>query len=682
MSPAAARAARASSTFGSVSHAGQNASDRVGQQVGGPHRVERGDGVRLCPQRRRDSSATPPDCESIRARTRTMSACSSGSWHAARAASAAWWPRRSRRPPMRPRSPPAAVAPACSASGVSSAARRHAAAAAAAPLPLLGVDAPPPPARPRRPRRARPGRRRGATPGATPARGEARRPTPRGPRGARSATRAGRSPSAPADGETRAAPRRSARGPRPRPAPSAASGVARPITSISPRSSTAATRSAARVVLGELFDARGERALDVRRDRHQPVERRSVSEPASSSTASGLPPLACAIRSACSRETGRREAASATASAGLSRRDLEHGEPGRVETAPRARSQTDQHGDVVGVEPPKRERERRRRRVVQPLGVVDHEQERRVACVRRQQAQRRGADREPIALRRRAHRQRALERPPLAIGKIADRIQERPADVEQRAKRHRRLRLDTDHPDHPHPVRARDGVVQERGLARRRPRPRRPARRCGPRGHPRAAPAAAPARHLCRPARTQSTATPAARADSPYATRPTRRDDAGVTPTRAAAAGAKVTPSTAAESNQSRSQTTKERTHHGLHRVARISMFIAALARDAAIGAPSASADPPSTWTTNDRPRVHTATRFADFRRHREGDADEAAADRPEHLHSPSSGAAADLERRFRLDGRWIGALAAAGASAVVFGVMFDVRRRRQPSVA
>ena len=108
---------------------------------------------------------------------------------------------------------------------------------------------------------------------------------------------------------------------------------------------------------------------------------------------------------------------------------------------------------------------RRRRRVVEPLGVVDHEQERRVASLRREEAQCRGADRKPIALGGWAHRQRPLERLPLAIGKLGDRPQERPAHVEQRAKRHRRLGLDAgDHGSRACRRRRAHRVLQERGL--------------------------------------------------------------------------------------------------------------------------------------------------------------------------------------------------------------------------
>ena len=114
------------------------------------------------------------------------------------------------------------------------------------------------------------------------------------------------------------------------------SGVARPITSIRPRSSTAATRSAARVSSG----SSSTRAANVRSmwaGIGTSPSMTLVSDAGSSSTASGLPSLASAIRSACSRDTGRREAASATASVSAQPSELEHGKPGGVETTLRPR---------------------------------------------------------------------------------------------------------------------------------------------------------------------------------------------------------------------------------------------------------------------------------------------------------------------------------------------------------
>ena len=115
-------------------------------------------------------------------------------------------------------------------------------------------------------------------------------------------------------------------------------------------------------------------------------------------------------------------------------------------------------------------------------------------------------------------------------------------------------------------------------------------------------------------------------------------------------------------------------------RVARIMAAIAALAAVVAIAAPSALAVPRSTWMTNHPLLVHTATR---------SQASGAPNGQPMNLPPIDPSSALRFQRvaayqnvGFDWTAAGIGALAAAGASAVVFGVMFDVRRRRQPSVA
>jgi hypothetical protein len=106
--------------------------------------------------------------------------------------------------------------------------------------------------------------------------------------------------------------------------------------------------------------------------------------------------------------------------------------------------------------------------------------------------------------------------------------------------------------------------------------------------------------------------------------------------------------------------------------VARISMFVAALVATAAIGAPSALADPPY----NTAPSQSVTPTPLMSRQPR---------NLPHFDHSVLA-----LHRTTRITGgtafSWsaagIGALAAAGACFVVFGVTLDVRRRRRPGVA
>ena len=131
-------------------------------------------------------------------------------------------------------------------------------------------------------------------------------------------------------------------------------------------------------LLGKLLDARRERALDVRRDRNQAVDlarlRRDQLENRERIPAAHLrDPLRLLLRDRSSRARQRDRIGRAQPG------ELEHREPGHVEAGGSARPQADQDGDIVGVEPPQRERKRRRRRIVQPLRVVDHDQQRRLA---------------------------------------------------------------------------------------------------------------------------------------------------------------------------------------------------------------------------------------------------------------------------------------------------------------
>ena len=86
---------------------------------------------------------------------------------------------------------------------------------------------------------------------------------------------------------------------------------------------------------------------------------------------------------------------------------LELLEPGRHVSVG---SVSQQHGDAVGPEPARGEAQRLERRLVEPLHLVGHAQHRPLLGREREQAEQRGADRQPGLRRRRLELQRARER--------------------------------------------------------------------------------------------------------------------------------------------------------------------------------------------------------------------------------------------------------------------------------
>lgn len=112
-------------------------------------------------------------------------------------------------------------------------------------------------------------------------------------------------------------------------------------------------------------------------------------------------------------------------------------------------------------------------------------------------------------------------------------------------------------------------------------------------------------------------------------------------------------------------------------RVAKISTLAAILVATAAIFAPAASADPPYNTTAGHGQPVRTITPTP------------VMSHQPRNLPPIDESSALRIQRVSAYHGTtfdWtaagIGALAAAGACVLVFGVTFDLRRRRQPSVA
>jgi hypothetical protein len=121
--------------------------------------------------------------------------------------------------------------------------------------------------------------------------------------------------------------------------------------------------------------------------------------------------------------------------------------------------------DRLGEQAAEREAERVRARAVQPVRVVDEHGHRLLLGVRGEQAERRRADREPVAGARRAEGERALERRRLRLRDPVEAGQRRPEQLVQPGERDLRLRRDPAGTQQAHPRRPRRRVLEQRGLA-------------------------------------------------------------------------------------------------------------------------------------------------------------------------------------------------------------------------
>jgi hypothetical protein len=110
------------------------------------------------------------------------------------------------------------------------------------------------------------------------------------------------------------------------------------------------------------------------------------------------------------------------------------------------------------------EHERTCRLVVEPLGVVDDAEHRRLVGGGREQAQRRSSDREPARGRRRADVERRCERRGLPLGEPFELRQDRPEELVQSCVGHLSLRLDTGCAEDDEAVALVERLPEKRGL--------------------------------------------------------------------------------------------------------------------------------------------------------------------------------------------------------------------------
>ena len=148
---------------------------------------------------------------------------------------------------------------------------------------------------------------------------------------------------------------------------------------------------------------------------------------------------------------------------GRQARDLDRRDPGRGERHRAvAGGEQDRHG--VGLEPAGGEQEGVGRAPIEPLGVVDHDQQRRLGAQLGEEAQRAGADQEPAGRRALGQAERRAQRRGLGAGQAVEAVEERVQQQVEGPEGQLGLRLDPDASQHPHPTRRPDGVVEQRRL--------------------------------------------------------------------------------------------------------------------------------------------------------------------------------------------------------------------------
>ena len=219
------------------------------------------------------------------------------------------------------------------------------------------------------------------------------------------------------------------------------------------------------------------RPAALRRAARRPGPARAV--PAGCRPSSGTDASAVSARD---RHGALLRTSSPAASLGRVPRDAATG--GRRRRAASASSSRDASTTAIGSARRRRDREQQRlgARSVEPVGVVDEHEHGLVLRVRREEAQRRRADREAVLRVGRPQRERAAERVGLRLAGSVERAERRPQQLEQPAERHVRLGLDAARLQHAHARRLATGRSRAARSCRCRPRRRAQARRSGPHG--------------------------------------------------------------------------------------------------------------------------------------------------------------------------------------------------------
>ena len=163
---------------------------------------------------------------------------------------------------------------------------------------------------------------------------------------------------------------------------------------------------------------------------------------------------------------------------GGQRLELQLGEPRHLDALERGVARGSEHGDRLVIDAAGAEGQGLARRLVEPVGVVDHDQQRRLGRDRPDQAQGRGVGGEAVRGRGRAERQRGPEGGALGHGERRQAFEHRGQQVRERGKGQPRLRLARARPQDPEALRRRGRRPRAGPSCRRRARPR--GRRRGP----------------------------------------------------------------------------------------------------------------------------------------------------------------------------------------------------------
>ena len=123
----------------------------------------------------------------------------------------------------------------------------------------------------------------------------------------------------------------------------------------------------------------------------------------------------------------------------------------------------EQKGDAVELESARGEAERVGRRSVEPLRVVDHDEERLLLSDGRKEAQQRCPDGEPVALGSWSECQAAQDGR-LMLGDVLEVVDDRSAQIQQARELELRLGLEPRRLHDDHRLRQVGGVAQQRGL--------------------------------------------------------------------------------------------------------------------------------------------------------------------------------------------------------------------------
>lgn len=147
------------------------------------------------------------------------------------------------------------------------------------------------------------------------------------------------------------------------------------------------------------------------------------------------------------------------------RRQVEHGQVVQGDAVCVRAADREHHRHRVGSEPAGDEGQCRRRRTVEPVGIVEHAQHRPLLTDLAEEAKRGQRDQEPVVGAAPAQAERDAEGVGLGLGEAVGQLQHGAQQAVQGRVWEFRLRLDAATPEHGHPVGTGDQLVKQSSLA-------------------------------------------------------------------------------------------------------------------------------------------------------------------------------------------------------------------------